>query len=132
MLICNLDQEPSQRPPEFLLWREVLQHAIDDIDPNSTNFLDIRDPRQIRRIRERARYWFLSTADGPGSFEWICETLNLSPRRTSRDLQARASRTMRCRDLASDEARGTVRVSAIPSAKPVSTSLPRWRLRTRA
>jgi hypothetical protein len=51
--------------PDANLWRAVIDQAIEDLSqPN---------------LRQAAVDWFTSSAQGPGSFRWACDHLDLNP-----------------------------------------------------
>lgn len=60
-----IDQAGTDRACKAL-WASVMRQAILDL---RAGFVE----------GEKARYWFLSDATGPGSFLFICLNLNLDP-----------------------------------------------------
>jgi hypothetical protein len=71
------DVEPFRQ-----LWAMVLTLAVDDLAGISTDRTgECRGGERASNAR-RARAWFMSDRIGPGSFSWICHTLDLDPERT--------------------------------------------------
>jgi hypothetical protein len=59
---------------ERRLWVAVLEQAIIDLSgPNGVR------GGERRRLRTFSRLWFTSDNDQPGSFLWVCESLQLDP-----------------------------------------------------
>jgi hypothetical protein len=60
---------------ERALWASVILQAVDDC----LGFGVVEKQYRRTQIQRSARLWFLSDCIEPGSFVWICQTIDLEP-----------------------------------------------------
>lgn len=77
--------------PEMVLWSRVLLQAIWDLAGIKLKVQKSEAPR----LQRRTRAWFLATKDSPGSFIWICNTLQLDPDAVRDRVLARSTAELR-------------------------------------
>jgi hypothetical protein len=76
----SLVECPACPLPEYELIAVIVPCALDDLRGGglSTARQDGEDPQEIKRkLRRRARRWFLSRRRTAGSFLWCCDLLGL-------------------------------------------------------
>ena len=60
-----MEERINTEIPDANLWRAVIDQAIEDLSQP--------------KLRQAAVDWFTSSAQGPGSFRWACDHLDLNP-----------------------------------------------------
>ena len=80
----ELVHRASTRQPEASLWVAVIMEAMDCLSGNVGGVLN--RTTKIREI-EHARNWFLGEESGPGTFQWICNVLDLPAGRILKKLR---------------------------------------------